>query len=83
VEKAQAGGRGIPLPVCGRPLREGESGWASGQPGDPVRLGVRDDGYREILAVEIADTESEATYQELFQSLKRRGLSEVELVVSE
>ena len=45
--------------------------------------GVREDGYREILAVEVADTESEATYQELFRSLKRRGLSGVELVVSD
>jgi putative transposase len=41
------------------------------------------DGLREILAVEVADTESEATYQELFGSLKARGLSGVELVVSE
>jgi putative transposase len=47
-----------------------------------VVSGVRDDGMREILAVEIADTESEATYQELFRSLKGRGLSGVELVVS-
>jgi putative transposase len=31
---------------------------------------VRDDGLREILAVEVADTESEATYQELFRSLR-------------
>jgi putative transposase len=45
--------------------------------------GVRDDGMREILAVEIADTESEATYRELFRSLKQRGLSGVELVVSD
>ncbi len=44
---------------------------------------VRDDGLREILAVEVADTESEATYQELFRSLKRRGLKGVELVVSD
>jgi putative transposase len=44
---------------------------------------VRDDGMREILAVEIADTESEAAYQELFRSLKRRGLTGVELVVSD
>ena len=41
------------------------------------------DGMREILAVEVADTESEATYQELFRSLKARGLSGVELVVSD
>jgi len=50
-----------------------------------VVSGVRDDGLREILAVEVADTESEATYQDLFRSLKlkRRGLSGVELVVSD
>jgi putative transposase len=48
-----------------------------------VVSGVRDDGFREILAVEVAETESEATYQELFRSLKRRGLSGVELVVSD
>jgi putative transposase len=41
------------------------------------------DGLREILAVEVADTESEATYQELFRSLKARGISGVELVVSD
>jgi putative transposase len=41
------------------------------------------DGLREILAVEVADTESEATYQEIFRSLKSRGLSGVELVVSD
>ena len=44
---------------------------------------VRDDGFREIVGLEVADTESEATYQELFRSLKRRGLSGVELVVSD
>jgi putative transposase len=43
----------------------------------------RTDGMREILAVEVADTESEATYQELFRSLKSRGLKGVELVVSD
>jgi putative transposase len=43
-----------------------------------IASGVRDDGFREILAVEVADTESEATYQELFRSLKRRGLSGVQ-----
>jgi putative transposase len=44
---------------------------------------VRDDGFREIVGVEVADTESEPTYQELFRSLKRRGLSGVKLVVSD
>jgi putative transposase len=45
--------------------------------------GVREDGFREILAVEVADTESEATYHEVFRSLKRRVLWGVELVVSD
>src|SRR5215207_4892499 len=44
---------------------------------------VRDDGFREILAVEVAYTESEATYQQLFRSLKARGLKGVKLVVSD
>jgi putative transposase len=48
-----------------------------------VLSGVRDDGFRELLGVGIADTESEATYQEFFRSLKRRGLSGVQLVVSD
>ncbi len=49
-----------------------------------VASAVREpDGLREILGVEVADTESEATYQELFRSLKARGLKGVELVVSD
>ena len=44
---------------------------------------LRDDGFREILGVEVADTESEATYHDLFRSLKSRGLRGVELVVSD
>src|SRR5215204_2130223 len=48
-----------------------------------IASGVRDDGFREILAVEVADTESEATYHELFRSLKARGLRGVELVISD
>jgi transposase-like protein len=42
-----------------------------------------DDGRREILGVTVADTESEATYQELFRALKARGLREVRLVISD
>jgi transposase-like protein len=45
--------------------------------------GVRDDGHREILAVEVADTESEATYQDCFRGLKQRGLQGVLLVTSD
>ena len=48
-----------------------------------VVAGVRDDGRREVLAVEEADTESEATYHALFARLKERGLRGVELVTSD
>jgi transposase-like protein len=48
-----------------------------------VVAGVRADGRREILAVDVADTESAATYQELFAQLKARGLHGVELVTSD
>jgi putative transposase len=44
---------------------------------------VRDDGFREIVGLEVADTESETIYHELFRSLKSRGLSGVQLVVSD
>jgi putative transposase len=48
-----------------------------------IVVGVRADGHREILAVTVADTESEATYQHLFADLKARGLSGVRLVTSD
>jgi transposase-like protein len=48
-----------------------------------VVAGVREVGRREILAVEEADTESEATYQELFRRLKTRGVQGVQLVTSD
>jgi transposase-like protein len=48
-----------------------------------VVVGVRDDGRREVLDVAIADTESAATYNELFSSLKERGVSGVRLVTSD
>jgi putative transposase len=48
-----------------------------------VVAGVRADGRREVLAVEEADTESEATYHDLFTRLKDRGLRGVELVTSD
>lgn len=49
-----------------------------------IASGLRgDDGHREILGVMVADSESEATWQELFRSLKGRGLSGVRLVISD
>ena len=48
-----------------------------------VVKGVREDGLRELLAVDVADTESEATYDSLFRSLKDRGLHGVRLITSD
>jgi len=45
--------------------------------------GVRADGKREILAVEVANTENETTWSEVFRALKRRGLSAVRYIVSD
>ena len=45
--------------------------------------GVRVDGLRELLAVEVADTENEVTYEDLFRRLKDRGLTGVRLVTSD
>ena len=47
-----------------------------------IAYGVRDDGFREIVAVTCADTESEATYNALFCDLKARGLSGVLVVTN-
>ncbi|MGH2613969.1 MAG: IS256 family transposase, partial [Thermomicrobiales bacterium] len=48
-----------------------------------IVAGVRDDGRRELLAVEVADTESAATYEALFRRLTARGLHGVRLVTSD
>ena len=48
-----------------------------------VVKGVRSDGQRELLAVDVADSESEATYDALFRNLKDRGLHGVQLVTSD
>ena len=48
-----------------------------------VTAGVRDDGYREILGATIADCENEAFWSGFFDDLKERGLTGVQLVVSD
>jgi transposase-like protein len=48
-----------------------------------VVLGVNERGKREILDVEVADTENKATWSDLFKRLKKRGLSGVLLVTSD
>lgn len=45
--------------------------------------GVRSDGVREVLGVQIGDTESFATWDETFRWLKGRGLQGVMFVISD
>lgn len=46
-------------------------------------IGIREDGRREILGLRVADSESETSWSEFFLSLKERGLSGIDLVVSD
>lgn len=48
-----------------------------------IAVGVNEEGYREILDIEIDHGESFATYEGFFQSLKDRGLDKVDLVISD
>lgn len=48
-----------------------------------IAYGVNADGVREPLDLMVADSECEASWEALFKSLKRRGLSGVDLVVSD
>jgi len=46
-------------------------------------VGIAEDGFREILGTYTANTESEATWSEVFSDLRDRGLSGVRFVVSD
>jgi putative transposase len=46
-------------------------------------VGVNEEGYREVLAVEVAASEKVAAYASLLRGLIDRGLKEVRLVVSD
>jgi putative transposase len=48
-----------------------------------IAIGVNNDGYREVLGLMLGDTESEASWNAFFESLKRRGLRGVDLMVSD
>jgi len=48
-----------------------------------VAVGINEEGYREVLGLDIGDSESEATWERLFKRLKARGLRGVELITSD
>lgn len=48
-----------------------------------VAVGISEEGYREVLAVESAGGERKEAYRQLLKSLHERGLTGVQLVVSD
>lgn len=48
-----------------------------------IAIGVNEEGYREILNIDIMHEESSATYEMFFDGLKERGLNKVDLIISD
>jgi putative transposase len=48
-----------------------------------IAIGINEEGYREIIGFQVANTESESSWGEFFSSLKERGLKDVDLVTSD
>jgi putative transposase len=48
-----------------------------------IASGINEDGYREILGLQLGDSESERSWADFFRWLKGRGLHGVDLVVSD
>ena len=48
-----------------------------------IATGVNEEGYREILGLQIGNSESESSWSEFFEWLKHRGLRGVDLIISD
>lgn len=48
-----------------------------------IVAGVKEDGYRQILGARVADAEHELSWEGVFSDLRERGLSSVDLVISD
>lgn len=48
-----------------------------------IAVGVNESGHREIIGFQVANTETESSWGELFSSLKERGLKDVHLITSD
>ena len=57
--------KATPTSLCGGPLREDQGRLPDASEGVLFVCALREDGFREILAIEVVDVESEVTYQEL------------------
>jgi putative transposase len=51
--------------------------------GAVITVGIDENGYREILDIEVANSETYETYDRIFKSLRQRGLCGVGLVISD
>jgi transposase-like protein len=48
-----------------------------------IAIGVNEDGYREVLDIDIMEEESYLSYLGFFDALKERGISKVDLIISD
>ena len=48
-----------------------------------IAIGVNEEGYREILDIDINHEESNASYEAFFDLLKERGIEKVDLIISD
>lgn len=48
-----------------------------------IATGLRADGYREVLGVDVGDSENEAFWTDFLRGFRDRGLAGVRLVVSD
>jgi transposase-like protein len=48
-----------------------------------IAIGVNEDGYREVLDIDIMEEESYLSYLGFFDALKDRGISKVDLIISD
>lgn len=48
-----------------------------------VAIGINEEGHREVIGFQVANTESESSWGEFFNSLSERGLKDVILVTSD
>jgi putative transposase len=49
----------------------------------PLATGVNQEGYREILEMELGNSETEESWSNFFKDLKARGLKGVNVVISD
>ena len=49
----------------------------------PIIYGVKEDNTREVLLLEVNPTESSSVWEEYLESLKHRGVEQVDLIVAD